>query len=46
MQVLNGVTTVDLVDPEGADSGIIALQLHSGHDMEIRFRDITIRELD
>ncbi len=45
-QVLNGVTTVDLVDPDGADSGIIALQLHAGHDMEIHFRDIRIKELE
>ncbi len=45
-QILNGVTTVDLVDPDGADSGIIALQLHKGHDMEIQFRDIKIRELE
>lgn len=46
MQVLNGVTTVDIVDPEGADSGIIALQLHAGHDMEIHFKDIMIHELE
>lgn len=45
-QVLNGVTTVDIVDPDGADSGIIALQLHAGHDMQIEFRDIEIRELE
>ncbi len=45
-QVLNGVTTVDLVDPDGADSGVFALQLHSGHDMEIHFKDIVIQELE
>jgi hypothetical protein len=45
-QVLNGVTTVDFVDPEGADRGVIALQLHAGHDMEIQFKDIEIQELD
>lgn len=44
-QVLNGVTTVDLDDPEGAKSGIIALQLHAGHDMKISFKDILIKEL-
>ena len=27
---LNGVETVDLIDPEGARRGIVALQLHTG----------------
>lgn len=44
-QVLNGVTTVDLDDPEGARSGIIALQLHRGQDMTISFKDLLIKEL-
>ncbi len=44
-QVLNGVTTVDIDDPEGARSGIIALQLHAGHDMKISFKDVLIKEL-
>ncbi len=44
--VLNGVTTVDIQDPQGAKSGIIALQLHRGHDMEISFKDIQIKTLD
>lgn len=44
-QVLNGVTTVDIVDQEGAKSGIIALQLHRGHDMEISFKDLLIKKL-
>jgi hypothetical protein len=44
-QVLNGVTTVDIVDPEGPKSGIIALQLHSGQNMSISFKDIAIRPL-
>jgi len=43
--VLNGVTTVDIDDPQGAKSGIIALQLHRGHDMKISFKDIEIKEL-
>lgn len=43
--VLNGVTTVDIVDPEGADSGVIALQLHRGHDMTVSFKDILIKPL-
>ena len=45
-QVLNGVTTVDIMDPEGADSGIIALQLHRGHNMTISFKDVMIKTLD
>lgn len=44
-QVLNGVTTVEIDDPEGAKRGIIALQLHAGHDMQISFKDILIKEL-
>jgi hypothetical protein len=44
-QKLNGVTTVDIDDPEGAESGIIALQLHRGQDMEISFKDIQIHKL-
>ncbi|MFV0442039.1 MAG: DUF1080 domain-containing protein [Planctomycetaceae bacterium] len=44
-QVLNGVTTVDIQDSEGAKSGIIALQLHRGHDMAISFKEIEIKEL-
>lgn len=43
---LNGVTTVDLDDPPGAKSGVIALQLHRGHDMTISFKDILIKRLD
>lgn len=45
-QVLNGVTTVDIDDPEGPTSGIIALQLHRGHDMRISFKDIRIKLLE
>ncbi|MEZ5940694.1 MAG: DUF1080 domain-containing protein [Planctomycetaceae bacterium] len=45
-QVLNGVTTVDIDDPEGAKYGIIALQLHRGHNMTISFKDIMIKVLD
>ncbi len=42
---LNGKTTCDLVDPDGAKSGYIALQLHAGPAMEVRFKDISIKEL-
>lgn len=39
---INGHLCVDLEDPKGALSGIIALQLHSGGPMEIRFRNFEI----
>ena len=42
---LNGVKTVDIHDPKGAKSGIIALQLHRGHNMTISFKDIQIKVL-
>ena len=45
-QVLNGVTTVDIEDPEGPTTGIIALQLHRGHNMKISFKDIQLKPLD
>lgn len=41
---LNGLKTVDINDPEGARSGIIALQLHKGQNMTISFKDILIKE--
>jgi hypothetical protein len=43
--VLNGKTTCDMVDPEGAKKGIIALQVHKGDPMEVRFKDLSIKEL-
>ena len=39
---LNGNLCVDLDDPEGALQGIIALQIHSGPPMEIRFKDLQL----
>jgi hypothetical protein len=43
---LNGVTMVDYTDPKpfGADGGI-ALQLHSGGEGNMRFKEIFIRDL-
>lgn len=41
---LNGLTTVDIDDSEGAKDGIIALQLHRGQNMTISFKDIMIKE--
>lgn len=43
--ILNGTTTCDIIDPEGAKRGIIALQLHSGPEMEVRFKDLFIQQL-
>ncbi|HMO65416.1 MAG TPA: DUF1080 domain-containing protein, partial [Verrucomicrobiota bacterium] len=42
---INGQPCVDLDDPAGARRGILALQLHSGGPMEIRFRNLRL-ELD
>jgi putative membrane-bound dehydrogenase-like protein len=39
---INGQACVNLDDPKGARSGIIALQLHSGGPVEIRFRRLTL----
>ena len=43
---LNGKVTCDIQDPDGAKKGIIALQLHAGDPMEVRFKDISIKELN
>lgn len=45
---INGLTTVDYKEPDEkiADSGIIAIQIHSGPAMQIDFRNIRIRPLD
>ncbi len=43
--VLNGIKSVDLEDPKGDQSGVIALQLHVGPAMEVQFKDIQIKEL-
>ena len=41
--ILNGHTVLDMEDPAGAKEGIIALQLHAGPSMEVRFKDLEIR---
>jgi hypothetical protein len=43
---LNGTVVCDIVDPEGAKSGVIALQLHRGDPMEVRFKDIYIKPIE
>ncbi|MEZ6133156.1 MAG: family 16 glycoside hydrolase [Planctomycetaceae bacterium] len=40
--LINGQPSVDLKDPDGATSGIIAFQLHSGGKTEVRYRNITL----
>ena len=43
---LNGVLLVDFTDPKpGARDGAIALQLHSGGEGNMKFKDIWIRDL-
>ena len=43
---LNGVKMIDFTYPApGATSGLIALQLHSGGEGRMRFKDIFIRDL-
>jgi putative membrane-bound dehydrogenase-like protein len=39
---INGQPCVDLDDPQGARSGVIALQLHSGGKTEVRFRNFKL----
>ena len=48
IQRLNGHVTVEYVERDaekGAAEGIIALQLHVGDAMEVRFKDLEIKEL-
>jgi hypothetical protein len=39
---INGKPCVDLHDPDGKRAGIIALQMHSGPAMEVRFRNLQL----
>jgi putative membrane-bound dehydrogenase-like protein len=43
---LNGQLCVDLDDPQGERRGIIAVQIHSGGPMEIRFRNLKLELLN
>lgn len=42
---INGMQTIDVVDetPEGAKSGILALQVHAGPPMTVQFKDIVLK---
>ncbi len=42
---LNGTRVIDREDPKFDKDGIIALQVHVGPAMEVRFKDIEIKEL-
>lgn len=49
IQKINGVTTVDFIDEEEAKraaSGVLALQLHAGPPMTVRYRSIRLRVLN
>jgi hypothetical protein len=39
---INGQACVDLDDPEGRKRGVIALQIHAGDPMEVRFRELKL----
>jgi hypothetical protein len=43
---LNGTRVIDRTDPKFEPSGIIAFQAHAGPPMEVRFKDVEIKELD
>lgn len=44
--VLNGTTIIDREDPLFPKDGVIALQVHAGPPMEVRFKDLSIKELE
>lgn len=48
IQKMNGITTAEFSESsaERLEAGLIGLQLHSGPPMEVRFRNIRVRELD
>ena len=43
---INGTTVIDRTDDKFDKAGIIALQVHVGPAMEVRFKDILIKTLD
>jgi hypothetical protein len=44
--LINGTKVIERIDPMFAKEGIIALQVHTGPAMEVRYKDILIRTLD
>jgi hypothetical protein len=45
IQILNGVVTAELYDPEGAKKGLFGLQIHGGPPQEVSFRNLCIKEM-
>ena len=43
---VNGVTITEITDPQGRREGRVALQLHSGLEMDVEYKDIYIRTID
>jgi hypothetical protein len=43
---LNGRIVFDCTDPEFDSTGVIALQVHRGPPMEVRYKDVQIKTLD
>jgi Domain of Unknown Function (DUF1080) len=43
---LNGTRVIDRTDPKFDKTGVVALQTHAGPPMEVRFKDIFIKNLD
>jgi hypothetical protein len=47
-QIINGITTVDVMDHQESErdlSGLLALQVHSGPPMTVEFRNIRLKRL-
>jgi hypothetical protein len=43
---LNGTRVIDRTDPKFSRTGVIALQVHVGPPMEVRYKDVEIKVLD
>ncbi len=43
---VNGHKTADIVDDKGRKQGYIALQLHGGQDVDVRFKDVEMMRLN
>jgi hypothetical protein len=43
---VNGFKSAEIVDPKGRKRGKLALQLHGGQDVDVRFKDVEIVGLD
>ncbi len=42
---VNGSKSAEIVDPKGRKRGKLALQLHGGQDVDVRFKDVEILDL-